>query len=87
MACRFKLVEQYDIIDRLQRIQAPTLILAGNRDVLVSKRSLNKLHQGIPQSKLVRLPEAGHLGFVTHPERVAFEIRNFLQSSRAMISK
>ncbi len=79
MAHRFKLVEQFNAETRLFRVQAPTLILSGDRDLLVSKKSLKALHKGIPNSTLLRLPGAGHLGFATQPERVAFEVQNFLQ--------
>ena len=43
MAHRFRLVESFALDDRLARIVAPTLILAGDRDLLVSPRSLAEL--------------------------------------------
>ena len=78
MAHRLKLVEQFDMESRLEQIQAPTLILSGNRDILVSKRSLRSLHNGLVDPTLVRLTGAGHLGFVTQPERVAKEVLQFV---------
>ena len=42
--------------ERLERIRVPTLILAGQRDVLVSPRSFQDLSSGIDKSQLVRLP-------------------------------
>lgn len=78
MAHRFRLVEKFNMEHRLNRIRVPSLILAGDRDLLVSPGSLEKLHQGIPDSHLVNLEGAGHLGFVTQPERVAEEVQNFL---------
>ena len=32
----------------------------------------------LPQARAVRLPGAGHLAFVTHPEQVGGEARRFL---------
>jgi pimeloyl-ACP methyl ester carboxylesterase len=63
---------------RLNSIQVPTLIMAGEKDVLVSKRSLRQLNEGIPNSRLQRLRQCGHLAFVTHPEVVANQTREFL---------
>jgi pimeloyl-ACP methyl ester carboxylesterase len=81
MAHRFRLVESFDMGERLQQVQAPTLILHGERDLLVSPKSLAVLHEGILDSELIHLPGAGHLGFVTQPERVADEVLRFLATT------
>jgi len=82
MAHRFRLVEHFDIRPRLDRVRVPTLALAGDRDLLVSEQSLGDLAQGIPQARLVSLPGCGHLAFATHPQRVADEVKQFLQEDR-----
>lgn len=79
MAHRFQLVEQFNLARRLERIQAPTLVLRGDRDFLVSERSLLDLTTGLKQARLVRLPGCGHLAFVTHPQRVAQEVLGFVR--------
>lgn len=78
MAHRFQLVKNFNIDHRLERIRVPSLVMAGDRDLLVSERSLRSLGEGIAQSKLVRLPGCGHLAFVTHASQVAEEARQFL---------
>jgi pimeloyl-ACP methyl ester carboxylesterase len=78
MAHRFRLAEQYDLTGKLGRIQAPTLVMIGNRDMLVSADSLQTLTREIPRSRLSRLNGCGHLAFVTHPERVAEQMTQFL---------
>lgn len=78
MAHRFQLVENFDINERLQCIRVPTLIMAGDRDLLVSQRSLQELSDGVPQARTVRLNGCGHLAFMTQPHRVAEEAANFL---------
>src|SRR5262249_10777885 len=78
MAHRFRLVEQYDITGRLDQVTAPTLILTGERDLLVSKQSLAALRQGIPQSLFRLIPKAGHLAFVTQAREVAALVRHFM---------
>jgi pimeloyl-ACP methyl ester carboxylesterase len=79
MAYRLRLVEQFNMDRRLERIRVPTLVLAGQRDLLVSERSLQALVDGIDRSTLVRLPACGHLAFVTQAARVASEVQRFLQ--------
>lgn len=81
MAHRFRLVEDFDSTGRLERIEAPTLVLAGVKDILASGKALEELRTGIADAKVVRLPRAGHLAFVTHPERVADEVRRFLDGT------
>jgi pimeloyl-ACP methyl ester carboxylesterase len=78
MAHRFKLVERFDATRRLGSVQAPSLILAGQRDLLVSAESLRQLRDGLPGSKLVQWPRLGHLAFATAPEIVADTARQFL---------
>lgn len=78
MAHRFHLIESFDMKQRLERIRVPALFLAGDRDLLVSPRSLQDLCAGVPHAKKVSLPGCGHLAFVTQPEHVAREVTNFL---------
>ena len=78
MAHRFRLVEQFNMEGRLERIRVPTLVLCGDRDLLVSEQSLRLLCRGVNRSETVRLPGCGHLAFVTQPERVAHEVKRFL---------
>jgi pimeloyl-ACP methyl ester carboxylesterase len=78
MAHRFRLVEQFDLAGRLGRVHAPTLVLRGDRDVLVSDASLNDLCEELPNATLVRLADQGHLAALTAPRRVAEEVGRFL---------
>lgn len=82
MAHRFRLVEQFNMEGRLGRVRVPTLVLAGDRDLLVSEQNLKYLCEGIPDCKLSRLAGCGHLAFVTQPRRVAEEVRQFLSKTR-----
>jgi pimeloyl-ACP methyl ester carboxylesterase len=78
MAHRFRLVEEFDTERRLGSVRVPTLVLAGDRDLLVSPQSLHDLTHGLPRARAVPLPGCGHLAFVTRPERVAAEVKRFL---------
>jgi 3-oxoadipate enol-lactonase len=50
----------HDTNGRLDQIQARTLILHGNRDRIVSVAAAQLLHEQIPDSTLIVLPDAGH---------------------------
>jgi pimeloyl-ACP methyl ester carboxylesterase len=78
MAHRFQMIERFDMQARLHRIAAPTLILTGERDLLVSPESLATLAEGVADAKTVSLRGCGHLAFVTRPECVAQEVRQFI---------
>jgi 3-oxoadipate enol-lactonase len=80
MAHRLLLLEGHNMQDRLGQVRVPTLILAGERDLLVSRRGLQELAQGILDRKIVRLAGCGHLGCVTHPEMIASEVDRFVAS-------
>ncbi|MFQ3591761.1 MAG: alpha/beta hydrolase [Gemmataceae bacterium] len=78
MAYRFRLIEQAVFTQRLRSIRVPTLLLAGERDVLVSRQSQNEMARQLADVRAVRIGGAGHLASVTHPERLAAEIYSFL---------
>ncbi len=79
MAHRFRLVVRNELARRLSRINVPALVLTGERDLLVSAKSLQELCDLVPQAESVRLRNCGHLAFVTDPRRVADETCKFLQ--------
>jgi 3-oxoadipate enol-lactonase len=77
MAHRFRLIEHHNLDGRLGRIDVPTLVLAGERDLMVSPASLEALNAGLPDARCRRLEGCGHLAFVTRPGRVASEVTDF----------
>jgi 3-oxoadipate enol-lactonase len=81
MAHRFQMVERFDMAERLDSIRVPTLVLSGDRDVLVSPRSLRELCARMPQARSVTLEGCGHLAFATQPFRVAEEVSRFLEKT------
>jgi pimeloyl-ACP methyl ester carboxylesterase len=87
MAHRFHLAERFDLDARLDRIRVPALLLAGERDLLVSPESLRTLHEGIEGSQLVELKGAGHLAFATQPHRIAEEVRRFFQDGGELLCR
>ena len=63
----------------LYRIEAPTLILWGERDGFVSVAHGKAYHEGIAKSELVVLPGSGHLPHVETAEVCAQAMLKFLR--------
>lgn len=80
MAARLRSLEDYDVTDRLWRIDASTLVLAGSRDVVVPPSSQKALAQGIASSRFVLLEGAGHVGFLTHSGEIRSHVLQHLKN-------
>ncbi len=52
---------EHDTSDRLGEILSPTLVVCGENDILTPARMHRALRRGIPNSRLVVFPGAGHL--------------------------
>ncbi|HZQ37342.1 MAG TPA: alpha/beta hydrolase [Dehalococcoidia bacterium] len=68
-----------DLQPLLPRVQAPTLLIWGDEDRETPLELGERSARLIPHARLVVLPGAGHHPFVDQPERVANEVRAFLQ--------
>lgn len=80
MAQRLRALETFDVSERLERIDAPTLILAGSRDAIVPPSRQQALASLIPGASFVGLPEAGHIGFLTHGDEIVREIERLMSN-------
>jgi pimeloyl-ACP methyl ester carboxylesterase len=69
-----------DLRDVLPRIDVPTLLLYGDKDVRSPMTVAEDIHSRIPNSKLVVIPGASHLNNVEAAERFNSEVRGFLKS-------
>ena len=56
-----KAIAEFDTCPRLPQIKAPTLVLAGKRDVFVLPENSQTLASGIPGAKLAFLANSGHM--------------------------
>lgn len=63
----------------LPNIHVPTLILHGADDQIIPLTEIEAMHSAIPGSKLVIIPDAGHLVNLEQPDSFNRSIRNFLQ--------
>ncbi len=70
--------DRSDMRSTLSRIAAPTMILVGESDALVSKAEAEEMHKSIPGSTLNIIPASGHMTPIEQPQQVSRAIRNFL---------
>ncbi len=70
-----------DVLCQSSSIQAPTLIIWGEDDRVYDIIGASKLQSCIPNSKLLKLPKAGHLLLVENADAAASTYVDFLQSN------
>ena len=71
-----------DLRDVLPRIDVPTLLLYGDNDVRAPQDVWEPVHSGIRGSKLVLIPDVGHMIDIEAAERFNTEVRAFLRAVR-----
>lgn len=67
--------------DQISGIEAPTLLVWGDRDTAVSRRQIQTLESRIPDAGLVVLENAGHYGYIDDFDTFIGAARYFLQHS------
>ncbi len=72
-----------DVRDLLPRIDVPTLLVYGDRDVRAPLTVAKALQTAISGSRLVLLPDAGHVCNVEAPNEFNGAVREFLHDSRS----
>lgn len=65
----------------LKDIRCPTLVVVGDADALTPPEMARELHAGIAGSRLVVVPECGHLSTMERPEAVNAALREWLGQS------
>jgi pimeloyl-ACP methyl ester carboxylesterase len=71
---------EHDVRDVLAVIDVPTLLLYGDKDVRSPLSVAEEMHATIPGSRLVVIPDAGHMADIEAPDRFNAEVRTFLKS-------
>ncbi|KIH83090.1 alpha/beta fold hydrolase [Pseudomonas batumici] len=62
------IIERPDYRPVLETIAVPTLIVVGEDDEITPPVESEEIHRGIPHSRLVMLPECGHLPPLEYPQ-------------------
>ncbi|NWF28128.1 alpha/beta hydrolase [Streptomyces sp. PKU-EA00015] len=69
---------QHGLWRQAERVLAPTLLVYGRKDQLVSYRMARKAAAVFRDSRLLTLPDAGHVAMMEYPETVAQAFRELL---------
>ncbi|MFE1909392.1 alpha/beta fold hydrolase [Streptomyces gardneri] len=69
---------QHGLWRQAERVLAPTLLVYGARDQLVSYRMARKAAAAFRGSRLLTLPDAGHVAMMEYPETVAQAARELI---------
>ncbi|MFF4171399.1 alpha/beta fold hydrolase [Streptomyces sp. NPDC001744] len=69
---------QHGLWRQAERVLAPTLLVYGRRDRLVSYRTALKAAAAFGGSRLLTLPDAGHVAMMEYPETVAQAVRELI---------
>ncbi|MGD8628422.1 MAG: alpha/beta hydrolase [bacterium] len=69
---------EVNYLDRLGRINVPTLIITPEHDTLIGERAAREMLEGIPDAREVILERTGHMLRYSHPVTYARTIRTFL---------
>ncbi|HIP95748.1 MAG TPA: alpha/beta hydrolase, partial [Anaerolineae bacterium] len=65
---------------QLMRVQVPTLIIAGSKDIVVPPRMARRIAAGIPRARLASIPGASHTPMLERPAYFLRTLRDFLAS-------
>ncbi|MER5433025.1 alpha/beta hydrolase [Streptomyces sp. NPDC002588] len=66
---------QHGLWRQAERVLAPTLLVYGGRDQLVGFRMAQRAARAFRGSRLLTLPDAGHVAMMEYPETVAMAFR------------
>jgi len=70
--------DSFDIMNEVEQIKVPTLIICGSRDIMTPPKYSSYLAERISGAKLVIVDGGGHLVFAEKPEAVNQAINDFL---------
>lgn len=73
------LIARVDSRPMLPTIRCPTLVLVGDGDELTPLRLSEEIANGIPDARLVTVPECGHLSTLEKPEAVNQAMAKWLE--------
>ncbi|MFI0983005.1 alpha/beta fold hydrolase [Streptomyces sp. NPDC021093] len=71
---------QHGLWRQAERVLAPTLLVYGGRDQLVSFRMARRAMAAFRDSRLLALPDAGHVAMMEYPEAVAEAFLGLVQT-------
>lgn len=74
------LLRRDSVFERLRQIRVPALVLAGEEDRSLPPVLSRRIDAHLPDSRLVLIPDAGHISALEQPDTVNREVLGFLDS-------
>lgn len=78
----FLACDRFDMMDRLEEIRVPALVVSGTADKLTPTKYARFLEERIPNARLITVDGAGHMVMLEWPEAVTEAIRDFVLPQR-----
>ena len=86
-ACLRAMAHRVDRSDDLRLITAPTLVIAGDQDVISTPQEAHEIAGQIPNATVAIIPSAGHLACLENPNEVNKAIQSFLDHWMPAVSR
>jgi pimeloyl-ACP methyl ester carboxylesterase len=67
----------FNICENLKNLNIPVLVLVGKKDITTPVWASEMIHEWLPESKLIIIPDAGHLTILDHPKEFNNLVLNF----------
>ncbi len=74
--------ESHDVRGRMDAIEAPTLVVAAEDDLLTPPREQQTLLEGIPNAELMTFTDCGHASMYERPALFTASVMGFLSDDR-----
>ena len=74
---------RYPLRDRLEKIACPTLVLWGDKDILVPVKDASVFEELIPDSRKIIYTDTGHVSMMERPARFNSDVKAFLDEATA----
>lgn len=76
-----KATSNHNLNDEVSNINCPTLIIAGEQDILIPPRHSKSLHKKIKGSELISIPNCGHVPSIEKPAEFNEIVYRFLNKA------
>jgi 2-hydroxy-6-oxonona-2,4-dienedioate hydrolase len=74
-----ELIRPHRVVERLEQIKLPTLIITGREDVRAALKDTEDGCRRMPNAKLVIFDQCGHLPMIEYPDKFNKTVQDFLQ--------
>jgi pimeloyl-[acyl-carrier protein] methyl ester esterase len=82
MQSALNVLKETDLRNEVQKIDKPTLIIAGDKDRLTSSKASIWLYEKIKGATLKEIKGANHMPFISHRETMTESVKKFLQNDQ-----